>query len=72
MEIDKMAQAILRRQGIGIRERVVRYRGAILIFRYSRDGYEVLDNGVKVQFMQTKNINEAVRLYKASHGGPNA
>ena len=72
MGIDKMAQAILRRQGIGIRERVVRYRGTTLIFRYNRDGYEVLNNGVKVQFMETKDINEAVRLYKAAHTAPDA
>lgn len=67
-----MAQAILRRQGIGIRERVVRYRGATLIFRYNCKGYEVLNNGVKVQFMNTQDINEAVRLYKTSLTAPDA
>ena len=66
MSIDRMAQVVLRRQGIGVRERVVRFRGATLIFRYNHEGYDVLNNGEWVQFVKTQDINEAVRLYKTS------
>lgn len=66
MSIDRMAQVVLRRQGIGVRERVVRFRGATLIFRYNREGYDVLNNGEWVQFVKTQDINEAVRLYNTS------
>ena len=66
MSIDRMAQVVLRRRGIGVRERVVRFRGATLIFRYNDEGYDVLNNGEWVQFVKTKDINEAVRLYKTS------
>ncbi len=66
MSIDRMAQVVLRRQGIGVRERVVRFRGATLIFRYNDRGYDVLSDGQWVQFVKTKDINEAVRLYKTS------
>lgn len=66
MSIDRMAQVVLRRQGIGVRERVVRFRGATLIFRYNHEGYDVLNNGEWVHFVKTQDINEAVRLYKTS------
>lgn len=69
MSIDRMAQVVLRRQGIGVRERVVRFRGATLIFRYNDEGYDVLNNGEWVQFVKTKDINEAVRLYKTAYSG---
>lgn len=66
MSIDRMAQVALRRQGIGIKEKVVRFRGATLVFRYNHDGYDVLNDGRKIEFMSTKDINEAIRLYKTS------
>ncbi|MRS15952.1 hypothetical protein GJV06_13740 [Enterobacteriaceae bacterium RIT691] len=69
MGIDRMAKMVLRRQGIGVKEKVVRFRGSTLIFRYNQDGYDIYINGTKSNFVKTSDVNEAVRIYKTTLSG---
>ncbi|WP_125451970.1 hypothetical protein [[Enterobacter] lignolyticus] len=66
MSLDRMAKVVLRRQGIGVKEKVVRFRGATLVFRFNQQGYDILINGKKVHEVKTTDINEAVRIYKTT------
>ncbi|MGU3412669.1 hypothetical protein ACLBW2_07190 [Enterobacteriaceae bacterium C23F] len=70
MSIDRMAKMVLRRQGIGVKDKVVRFRGTTLVFRYNHDGYDIFINGQKINFVKTKDVNEAVRIYKATLSSP--
>ncbi|MGL4727058.1 MAG: hypothetical protein ACRCWW_21535 [Scandinavium sp.] len=66
MGIDRMATVVLRRQGIGVKDKVIRFRGNTLVFRFNQDGYDIYSNGAKITFVKTKDVNEAVRMYKSS------
>lgn len=69
MSLDRMATVIRRRQGIAVREKVIRFRGLTVIFRYNQDGYDIFIDGDKKSSVKTKDIHEAVRLYKTSLSG---
>lgn len=69
MSIDRMAKVVLRRQGIGVKDKVVRFRGSTIVFRYNEDGYDIFINGKKINFIRTKDVNEAVRIYKTTLSG---
>ncbi|MCS2159108.1 hypothetical protein MUU48_19715 [Scandinavium sp. H11S7] len=66
MSIDRMAKMVLRRQGIGVKDKVIRFRGDTIIFRLSQDGYDVYVNGLKINSVKTQDVNEAVRIYKTT------
>ncbi|HEX4502645.1 MAG TPA: hypothetical protein VH187_16020 [Scandinavium sp.] len=66
MSIDRMAKMVLRRQGIGVKDKVIRFRGNTIVFRYNEDGYDIYINGLKINFIKTKDVNEAVRIYKTA------
>lgn len=65
MSIDRMATVILRRRGIGVKERVIRFRGEVIVFRFNNGGYDIYINGAKRYSIATNDINEAVRLLKS-------
>lgn len=65
MSIDRMATVVLRRRGIGVKERVIRFRGEVIVFRFNNGSYDVYINGVKRYTFATNDINEAVRLLKS-------
>ncbi|MBV7406936.1 hypothetical protein KW828_19560 [Enterobacter sp. ENT03] len=64
MTIDRIAKIALRRRGIGVREKVVRYRGQSVLFRLNGEKYDVYTNEEKIASLETNNINEAIQLYK--------
>ncbi|MCS2146875.1 hypothetical protein [Scandinavium manionii] len=66
MSIDRMAKMVLRRQGIGVKDKVIRFRGDTIIFRLSQDGYDIYVNGLKINSVKTQDVNEAVRIYKTT------
>ncbi|HEY2452985.1 MAG TPA: hypothetical protein VGI71_10240 [Scandinavium sp.] len=66
MSIDRMAKMVLRRQGIGVKDKVIRFRGNTIVFHYNQDGYDISINGLKTNFVKTKDVNEAVRIYKTT------
>ena len=66
MSIDRMAKVVLRRQGIGVKDKVIRFRGNTLVFRLNEDGYDIYLNGSKINFVKTNDVNEAVRIYKTT------
>ncbi|MFG6653017.1 hypothetical protein ACG0Z5_00850 [Scandinavium sp. M-37] len=66
MSIDRMAKMVLRRQGIGVKDKVIRFRGNTIVFRLSDDGYDVYINGLKSNSVKTNDVNEAVRIYKTT------
>lgn len=66
MSIDRMAKMVLRRQGIGVKDKVIRFRGNTIVFRLSQDGYDIYINGLKINSVKTKDVNEAVRIYKTT------
>jgi len=70
MSIDRMGKMVLRRQGIGVKDKVVRFRGSTIVFRYNLDGYDIFINGQKISFVKTKDVNEAVRIYKSTLSSP--
>jgi hypothetical protein len=61
-----MAKMVLRRQGIGVKDKVIRFRGNTVVFRYNQDGYDIYINGLKINAVKTKDVNEAIRLYKTT------
>jgi hypothetical protein len=61
-----MAKMVLRRQGIGVKDKVIRFRGNTIVFHYNQDGYDISINGLKTNFVKTKDVNEAVRIYKTT------
>ncbi|MNN85695.1 hypothetical protein D3C81_2030150 [compost metagenome] len=69
MSIDRMAKMVLRRQGIGVKDKVIRFRGNTIVFRYNEDGYDIYIDGLKITFVKTKDVNEAVRIYKTTLSG---
>lgn len=71
MSIDRMAKMVLRRQGIGVKDKVIRFRGDTIIFRLSQGGYDVYINGLKISSVKTQDVNEAVRIYKTTLSGAN-
>ena len=66
-KIDRIGKIALRRLGIGVREKIIRYRGLSLIFRLNGEQYDVFANEEKVASLHTNNINEAIDLYKSMH-----
>lgn len=66
MSLDRMAKLVLRRQGIGVKERVIRFRGHTIVFRYNVDRYDIYLNGALFSVVPTQDINEAVRVYKTT------
>lgn len=70
MGIDRMATVVLRRQGIGVKDKVIRFRGNTIVFRLNQDGYDIYINGAKMNFVKTKDVNEAVRIYKTTLSTP--
>ncbi|OLR17692.1 hypothetical protein BH713_14265 [Enterobacter kobei] len=64
MVIDRIAKIALRRRGIGVREKIVRYRGQSVLFRLNGETYDVYTNEEKIASLETNNINEAIQLYK--------
>jgi len=66
MSIDRMAKMVLRRQGIGVKDKVIRFRGDTIIFRLNQDGYDIYVNGLKINSVKTQDVNEAVRIYKTT------
>ncbi|MCS2154293.1 hypothetical protein [Scandinavium goeteborgense] len=69
MSIDRMAKMVLRRQGIGVKDKVIRFRGDTIIFRLSQDGYDIYINGLKINSVKTQDVNEAVHIYKTTLSG---
>gem|GEM_PF-234488 len=66
-KIDRIGKIALRRRGIGVREKIIRYRGLSLIFRLNGAQYDVFANQEKIASLETNNINEAIDLYKSMH-----
>jgi hypothetical protein len=64
-----MAKMVLRRQGIGVKDKVIRFRGDTIIFRLSQDSYDIYINGLKINSVKTQDVNEAVHIYKTTLSG---
>lgn len=64
MESDRLGQAAMRRHHIGVKTRSLRFRGDLYVFRYNAGHYDVFLHNDRVMSLTTRNILEAIQMFK--------
>lgn len=64
-ETDRLSQALLRRHGIGVKQKRIHFRGRDLLFQLHNARYDVFNGDRCIATVETNNINEAIKQFKA-------
>jgi len=64
-ETDRLSQALLRRHGIGVKQKRIHFRGRDLLFQLHNARYEVFNGDRCIATVDTNNIDEAIKQFKA-------
>lgn len=63
-ETDRLSQALLRRHGIGIKQKRIHFRGRDLLFQLRNAHYDVFNGDHCIATVDTNNIHDAIRQFK--------
>ena len=63
-ETDRLSQALLRRHGIGVKQKRIHFRGKDLLFQLHNAHYEVFNGSQCIATLDTNNINDAIKQFK--------
>ncbi|EIB96613.1 MULTISPECIES: hypothetical protein [Pantoea] len=64
-ETDRLSQALLRRHGIGVRQKRIHFRGRDLLFQLRNARYDVFNGDRCIATVETNNIHDAIKQFKA-------
>lgn len=64
-ETDRLSQALLRRHGIGVRQKRIHFRGRDLLFQLRNARYDVFNGDLCIATVETNNIHDAIKQFKA-------
>jgi len=62
---DRLSQALLRRHGIGVRQKRIHFRGRDLLFQLRNARYDVFNGDRCIATVETNNIHDAIKQFKA-------
>lgn len=64
-ETDRLSQALLRRHGIGVKQKRIYFRGRDLLFQLRNARYDVFSGDRCIATVETNNINDAIKQFKS-------
>lgn len=64
-DTDRLSQALLRRHGIGVKQKRIHFRGRDLLFQLHNAHYDVFNGDRCIATVETNNIHDAIKQFKA-------